>query len=103
MVTVETATPDHADGICRVCAASWREADDSVLSERYVEANVRVRYVPERVADRVRESDGTAGYLVARRDSQGGGDSGPVVGTVRDDQPEPEVGAVSDLYAHPDW
>ena len=103
MVTVETAIPDHADGICRVCTTSWREAYDGVLSEEYVEANVRIRYEPERVADRIRESDGTAGYLVARRDSEEGDDGGPVVGTVRDDRPDPGVGEVSDLYVHPDW
>ena len=106
MATVEIATSDHADGICRVCTASWREAYDGVLSEEYVEANVRVRYRPERVADLTRESDATAGYLVALRDANRGerGDaSETVVGTVRDDRPEPGVGEVSDLYVHPNW
>jgi GNAT superfamily N-acetyltransferase len=117
MVTVEDATTEHAAEVCRVCTASWRDAYADVLSDEYVDANVRMRYDPERVTDQIAESeDAEVGkWLVALDDDTAGadavGESGEtdgrtesaatVVGTVRDERLEPRTGEVSDLYVHP--
>jgi ribosomal protein S18 acetylase RimI-like enzyme len=117
MVTVELADTGHANGICRVGTASWRDAYTDVLSEAYVDANVRLRYDPERIAAQITGDSDAADvgmWLVALDDgttAKAAGASGrggstaarSVVGTVRDDRPEPDVGEVSGLYVHPDW
>lgn len=117
MVTVETADAAHAAGICRVSTASWRDAYTDVFSAEYVEANVRLRYDPERVTGQIDGSDDTDGigeWLVALDRRPAGSDvgdgaaddgkaDGTVVGAVRDDRPELGVGEVSGLYVHPGW
>ena len=117
MVTVEVADTGHVDGICRVGTASWRDAYSDVLPADYVEANVSGRYDADRIVGQIDGTGDTGGigqWLVALdRDpdesdagSPGADSAGPsesVVGTVRDDRPEPGVGEVSGLYVHPDW
>lgn len=116
MVAVEMADTAHADGICRVGAESWRDAYTDVLSGEYVEANVRLRYDPERIVGQIDgsgDTDGIGEWLVALdrgADESDVGDSGTddranetVVGEVRDDRTELGVGEVSGLYVHPDW
>jgi hypothetical protein len=115
MVLVETADTGHGAGICRVGTVSWRDAYADVLPAEYVEANVDTRYDPDRIADQIDgETDEVGEWLVAldcRRDEAVAaepagtdvGANGRVVGTVRDDRPEPGVGEVSGLYVHPDW
>jgi GNAT superfamily N-acetyltransferase len=117
MVTVEVADTGHAEGICRVGTVSWRDAYSDVLPAEYVKANVSGRYETDRIADQIEGGGDTGGigqWLVAIEpepdESAAGGpgadDAGAiesVVGTVRDDRPEPGVGGVSGLYVHPDW
>jgi len=104
MVTVEVAGVGHADGICRVGTASWRDAYTDVLPVDYVTANVRARYDPERIAEQIDDADAVGEWLVALdRGAAGDGATEAVVGTVRDDRPEAGVGEVSGLYVHPDW
>jgi GNAT superfamily N-acetyltransferase len=104
MVGVELAEAGHAAGICRVGTASWRDAYSDVLPDDYVEANIRVRYDPERIAEQIADSDGVGEWLVALdRGAEDGDAIRTVVGTVRDDRPEAGVGEVSGLYVHPDW
>ena len=117
MVTVEVADTGHTDGICRVGTVSWRDAYSDVLPADYVEANVGARYDADRITGEIDGGDGADGigrWLVALDpepdESEAGGStadsagaSESVVGTVRDDRPEPSVGEVSGLYVHPDW
>lgn len=103
MVVVEMAETGHAEGICRVGTVSWRDAYSDVLAAEYVEANVRSRYDPERIAEQIADVDEVGEWLVALDRGGGGGANESVVGTVRDDRPEPGVGEVSGLYVHPDW
>lgn len=96
MVTVETASPDHAADICRICTAGWRDAYTDVLSTEYIEANVRTIYDLERIGRQIRESDGAGSWLVALD----GGES--VVGAICDCRPEPGIGGVFGFYVHPE-
>ncbi|UPV76604.1 GNAT family N-acetyltransferase (plasmid) [Halorussus limi] len=104
MVSVEAARTAHADGIGRVCAASWRDAYADLLPDEYVEANLRTFYRPERLADEIEERrDEPGGWLVAlAADENAKAASQTVVGVVRDDRPEAGVGEVSALYVRPD-
>lgn len=114
VVTTKGATAEEADDICRICRASWREAYRDVLPSEYVEANVRLRYKPERIAGQIEENDGTPGWLVALDDGESERREGTdktdetdqmnetVVGVIRGDRPEPGVGEIFSLYVHPD-
>lgn len=101
MVVVREASSGHVEGICRVCAAGWRDAYADVLPSEYVEANVRTFYVPERVEREVRESGPTERWLVAVLAGENRDDI-RVVGAARDHRPESSVGEVFVLYVHPE-
>ncbi|WP_135825345.1 GNAT family N-acetyltransferase [Halorussus ruber] len=100
MVSVEVAETVHAEGICRVCTAGWRDAYADVLPSRYVEANIRTFYRPERIAEQVR-SDVDDTWLVALEDSDSSTDE-RVVGAICDVRSETDIGEVSGLYVSPE-
>jgi GNAT superfamily N-acetyltransferase len=103
MVSVEPAAPDHAEGICRVCTAGWRDAYADVLPSEYVEANVSTFYRPERIANQI-ESDEDGTWLVAldELEDSDSNTSERVVGTVYDVRSASDTGEVSGLYVAPE-
>jgi len=96
MIEVVQAAPEHAAGICRVCADGWRAAYEDLCSREYIERIIAELYNEERVLKEIMETGREwGGWFVAI-------ENGRVVGAGGDGMTGERTGEVFVLYVDPD-
>jgi ribosomal protein S18 acetylase RimI-like enzyme len=94
-IRVQRATPEHAEGISRVCSEGWRDTYAGLHSADYIEQAIREFYNMERIIRETTETgDGWDGWFVAL-------DGEDVVGAIGGGMTGPEEAEVFVLYVLP--
>ncbi|SFJ69321.1 Ribosomal protein S18 acetylase RimI [Halobacillus dabanensis] len=71
MIKIQTASPVHVEGICKVCAKANRATYADLYTESYLEQIIEQFYNPARVLDEVTNKGREwGGYIVAVEDGQ---------------------------------
>ena len=94
MIDVRKATLADVEGICRVCAAGWRDTYDQLLPPTTIEQTIADFYNPARIRAEVLHPDGWNGWWIAA-------DNGIVVGAGGGGLIEQEVSELFVLYVDP--
>lgn len=94
MIEVVPARPEHVAGICRVCAAGWRDTYADLLPAEYSELAIAEFFVPERVRRELTPTDGWDGWQVAL-------EGGEVMGAGGGGMISPSEGELFVLYLDP--
>ncbi len=94
MIHVRKATLEDVPGICRVCAAGWRDTYTGLLAPPTIERTIAEFYNPERIRDEVLNPVDWNGWWVAVEDRV-------VIGAGGGGLLEPGIGEVYVLYVDP--
>lgn len=96
MIERMKAAPEHAAGICRVCADGWRATYADMCSREYIERIIAEFYNEERVLKEIAETGREwGGWFVA-------GEDGRVVGAGGGGMTGERTGELFVLYVDPD-
>ncbi|MBA4496024.1 GNAT family N-acetyltransferase [Paenactinomyces guangxiensis] len=65
MITIRRATQQDVSGICKVCAAGYRDTYQETHSASYIERVIQEFYQPERILKELEPQSGWDGWFVA--------------------------------------
>lgn len=94
MIHIRKATLADVEGICRVCAAGWRDTYAELLSPATIDNTIAEFYNPTRICSEVLQPDGWNGWWIAA-------DRGVVVGAGGGGLIEANVSELFVLYVEP--